>query len=203
MHNIILIDSLFYVSGGFALRSSHKKPKYRQVKKYYKSSSKYWKERDRRKLVLKLHEEGLSQKQIAERLGISVRTVKRDYAKVKPYYIRKIKHYNSMLEEEKAKESNLKGKSLPELARSLQAKFKLHQELGLTKNRQYRYHRLNFVLDLNNTVDGFPKLFTLPKGKVQFDFPLKISIFCIKGDRVVERGSISFSQDNPRLSNIW
>jgi DNA invertase Pin-like site-specific DNA recombinase len=89
VHNIILIDGLFYVLGAFALR---KKPMYRHVKKYYKSLGQYWRERKRRKLVLKLHEEGLSQKQIAERLGASVRTVKRDFAKVKPYYVLKVQY---------------------------------------------------------------------------------------------------------------
>jgi hypothetical protein len=80
---------------------------------------------------------------------------------------------------------------------------KIYQELGLIKQRQYCYHRLNFVLDLNNMVDGLPKLFTLPKSKVKFDFPLKISIICIKGDRAVELGSISFSQNNSKFGNIW
>lgn len=187
------------------MRSLREKPKYRHVKKYYKSSSQYWKERDRRKQVLQLQEQGLTQKQIAERLGITERTVKRDVAKIKPYYNRRIQHYKSQLpEEDKDKQvESYEGKSPREILHTLEEKFKAYESLGMLKNRQYTYHRLNFVLNFNDMVDGFPKLFTLPRGEVKFSFPLKISIFCMKDDRVVELGSISFSQNNPKFGNIW
>lgn len=45
-------------------------------------------------------EENLSERQIAERLKISERTVKRDVAKIRPYYERKFRHQAKLLQKE-------------------------------------------------------------------------------------------------------
>ena len=58
---------------------------YRRVGKYYKSVSVYKAERQRRRRVLELHGQGLTVRQIAEKLGVSESTVKRDLQKWRRY----------------------------------------------------------------------------------------------------------------------
>ena len=77
-----------------------RKPQYRKVKKYFKSSKRYALERNRRKLVLRLVETGLSQLEIAEKLDVSERTVRRDVAKVKPYQERMFRRQARFLQKE-------------------------------------------------------------------------------------------------------
>jgi DNA-binding CsgD family transcriptional regulator len=58
---------------------------YRKIRVYTKSLRRYQKERLRRRKVRVLTLKGLSQKQIALQLGVSTRTVMRDWKKVEPY----------------------------------------------------------------------------------------------------------------------
>ena len=92
-----------------------KKPRYLKVKDYYKSSEQYWKERNRRKLVLKLREEEyLTVAQIALKLEVSEKTVKRDLKKLKPYHERMVHHYMDVLRKHQDEkwEAELAGKAL-------------------------------------------------------------------------------------------
>jgi transcriptional antiterminator len=68
-------------------KKQSKRPKYRVINKYVKSKKKYWRERNRRKKVWELSGK-LTYTQIAEKLGISEKTVQRDMKKISPYYIR-------------------------------------------------------------------------------------------------------------------
>jgi DNA-binding CsgD family transcriptional regulator len=58
---------------------------YRRVGRYHKSVARWQLERARRREVIKLRLEGKTLTQIASALGVSLRTVKRDFARVKPY----------------------------------------------------------------------------------------------------------------------
>jgi predicted transcriptional regulator len=58
---------------------------YRRIRVYTKSLARYRKERERRRKIRVLAEKGLSQAQIAKELGVSTRTVKRDWDKVRSY----------------------------------------------------------------------------------------------------------------------
>ena len=62
-------------------------PRYRKLKVYTKSLGRYKLERARRRQVLCLANKRLTQKEIASKLGISTRTVKRDWKKLTPYII--------------------------------------------------------------------------------------------------------------------
>jgi transcriptional antiterminator len=62
-----------------------RKAAYRRISKYYKGLDKFKAEKQRRKQILQLQDEGLNIRDIAWRLQVSERTVKRDLAKVKPY----------------------------------------------------------------------------------------------------------------------
>src|SRR5208283_6183216 len=58
---------------------------YRRIRVYTKSVERYKLERERRRQVRLLSEKGFTQRQIADKLGISVRTVKRDWSKLQPF----------------------------------------------------------------------------------------------------------------------
>ena len=60
-------------------RQSIQEVPYRKVSTYTKSAKRYKLERERRRQVRLLIEKGFSQQQVAEELGVSIRTVKRDW----------------------------------------------------------------------------------------------------------------------------
>ena len=62
-----------------------KKAEYRRIHRYYKSVEKYNAEESRRKRVLALWESGVSLKEIAKQVGVSVSTVKQDLNKLSRY----------------------------------------------------------------------------------------------------------------------
>ncbi len=65
--------------------SNANKASYRKVSVYTKSMKRYSKERERRRQVRLLAEAGHTQKQIASELGVSTRTIKRDWNKIHSY----------------------------------------------------------------------------------------------------------------------
>ena len=65
-----------------------KMAKYRQMHKYTKSIGQYKGERQRRQKVFQLYSRGYTQKQIAEQLQVSPKTVYRDLKKLGPWFKR-------------------------------------------------------------------------------------------------------------------
>jgi hypothetical protein len=63
----------------------NRKAEYRRVGKYYKGLERFKVEKARRSQILELLHQGLTIRQIAEQLQLSVRTVNRDLAKMKSY----------------------------------------------------------------------------------------------------------------------
>ncbi len=59
--------------------------RYRKIRVYTKSLARYRKERERRRKVRELTQKGYTRRQIAEQLGVSARTVKRDWNRVRSY----------------------------------------------------------------------------------------------------------------------
>ena len=62
-----------------------RKARYRKIHVYTKSLERYKLERARRRKVRSLARKGLKQKEIANELGVSIRTVKRDWKKLTRY----------------------------------------------------------------------------------------------------------------------
>jgi transcriptional regulator with XRE-family HTH domain len=86
---------------------------YRKMRKNTKSVAKAKAERQRRKQVLELAEDGLTQRQIAERVGVSGKTVARD--------LQKLTRYRSHLAYERGKIfTKLLSEKLDALPRALQ-----------------------------------------------------------------------------------
>ena len=70
------------VFGNSRRLKERKGPQYRKINRYYKSKSQYWKERNRRKKAWELSGQGYNYTQIAEKLGVSEKTVQRDLKKI-------------------------------------------------------------------------------------------------------------------------
>jgi transcriptional regulator with XRE-family HTH domain len=132
-----------------------KGPCYRRKHVYVKSVAKYRKERLRRKRVCELS--NLSQLEIAERLGVSVRTVQRDQAKIKPYHLGQFNRFCRELREKEMREYNETSESLtlPQRAKLL---IKLLDRQRKEEEAHKRFLRTFFIdIDLDRcAADGFP-----------------------------------------------
>ncbi|UCE28551.1 MAG: hypothetical protein JSV85_04515 [Candidatus Bathyarchaeota archaeon] len=153
----------------------HRKAAYRRVRKYYKSVRQYKKERLRRKLCWLLSGK-YRETEIADMLGISVRTVIRDINKIKPYYVRMSRAYFNRMEQDRIKEMNLKleGKSLFERLDILTtAMIEWRKRFKL---RPYRRHYQIITIDMTQQKNVIPKI-TFSGGKRStLAFPHKIRI---------------------------
>ena len=132
-----------------------KGPGYRKKHVYTKSIAKYRKERERRKRVSELS--NLSQEEIAKRLGVSVRTVQRDQAKIKPYHRGQFNRFRRELNEKEMREYNETSKSL-----SLEQRAKLLTALLNSQRKEEAAHKRflrTFFIDIDLdrcAAEGFP-----------------------------------------------
>ena len=84
--------------------------------------------------------QGSNYRQIAEKLGVSAKTVQRDIKKIRPYYFRVSRNYLSNLEQERIKECNakLEGKTLHQQFKFLSEA--IVKQRKRWKIREYRRH---------------------------------------------------------------
>ena len=163
---------------------TRRKAAYRRIKKYYKSTSQYKKERLRRKLCWLLSGK-YRETEIAEMLGISRRTVIRDMNKIKPYYFRLSRSYFSKLQQEKIRALNaqLEGATLKQQFHILTEA--IIQQRKLWKQREYKRHYQIIFLDLTQLDPyGIPKITFIPKGRQTLAYPYKVRVHvkgCYKG----------------------
>jgi len=133
-----------------------KGPGYRRKHVYTKSVAKYRKDRERRKRVCELS--NLSQEEISRRLGVSVRTVQRDQAKIKPYHLGQFNRFCRELREKEMREYNETSESLslPQRAKLLIA---LLDRQRKEEEAHKRFLRTFFIdIDLDRcAADGFPE----------------------------------------------
>jgi len=148
---------------------------YRRIKKYYKSTRQYKKERLRRKLCWLLTGK-YKETEIAEMLGISVRTVIRDMNKIKPYYFRMRRAYFNQVEQDRIKEMNLKleGKTVFEQLDIL-TKAMIDQQT-LYKVREYRRHFQIMLIDMTQQKYGIPKITFTPSNVSTLAYPFRIRV---------------------------
>jgi len=99
----------------------------------------------------------LCQEEIAKRLGVSVRTVQRDQAKIKPYHQGQFNRFCRELNEKEMREynENSEGLSLPQRAKLLMA---LLERQRKEEEDHKRFLRTFFIdIDLDRcAADGFP-----------------------------------------------
>jgi transcriptional regulator with XRE-family HTH domain len=129
---------------------------YRKKHVYTKSIAKYREERLRRKRVCELS--NLNQEEIAKRLGVSVRTVQRDQAKIKPYHLGQFNRFCRELREKEMREYNETSESLslPQRAKLL---IKLLDRQRKEEEAHTKFLRTFFIdIDLDRCADdGFPE----------------------------------------------
>ncbi len=136
-------------------KTSLKGAGYRRKHVYAKSVAKYRKERERRKRVCELS--NLNQEEIAKRLGVSVRTVQRDQAKIKPYHKGQFNRFCRELREKEMQEYNETSESLS-LTQRAKLLIKLLDRQRKEEEAHKRFLRTFFIdIDLDCcAVDGFP-----------------------------------------------
>jgi hypothetical protein len=159
---------------------TRRKARYRRIKKYYKSAKQYKKQRLRRKLCWLLTGK-FKETEIAEMLGISVRTVIRDLNKIRPYYERLLRNYELTLKLERDRKLN---ELLATMSPTAQLKHLLarHERMldVIRKMRKYRRHYQIIQLDLTQTDKyGIPKLTFIPKGRQTLAYPYKVRVHVI------------------------
>ena len=172
----------------------HRKARYRRIKKYYKSIKQYQKERFRRKLCWLLSGK-YKETEIAEMLGINVRTVIRDMNRIKPYYYRLSRSYFSKLEQDKIREFNIKldGATLKQQYQILSKA--LTDQLSLMRQRQYNHHVHKIFIDLDYIqYDGFPRITTWPQShNPNVAMPIILEFICVKNGEKQVMGRLQFN----------
>jgi transposase len=115
-------------------------------------------ERNRRKRVRELADAGLSQRQIAEKLNVSERKVKRDVAKIRPYQERKFRHQLRLLRKEwdEQFEAELAGETPLQQLEILGRKI-IQYDKAL-RTREYYHHQIYINIDLDRIVYGLPEV---------------------------------------------
>jgi transcriptional antiterminator len=174
------------------------KPDYRRIKRYYKTSLQYWKERNRRKQILCLLEkEFLSQRQIAERLGVSERTVKRDIAKIRPYQERKFRHQSRLLQKENDEKFEAELANKTELEQLKILAQKMAQRDKVLKMREHYRHQIFISIDLDQAVNGYPEIRIWPQNtNATYRMPLTVNIRYVKNKKTIPIKSMTLSQNN-------
>lgn len=166
-------------------RSKAYKASYRRISIYTKSLKRYKLERKRRRQIRLLSEKGLTQKQIAAELGVSVRTVKRDWAKlhscVKGEFNRQIREI--LLESQESLDRSYEGLTLKEQFKLLKQDINAAMKSRPSKKETKRAPLLILTLNLEEqTSDGFPTLKISPE-RVQFSGNLTIILDALKNDQ--------------------
>ena len=178
------------------------KARYRRIKKYCKSIRQYRKERLRRKLCWLLSGK-YRETEIAEMLGISVRTVIRDMNKIKPYYFRLSRAYFRKLEEGRIREFNaqLEGATLKQQFKILTAA--LAKQRKLMQQREYNRHVIKFLIDLDYMqYDGFPRITKWPGTSGSITMPLILKFICIKDGQKYEMAP-TVTYDYVKRRSFW
>lgn len=171
--------------------SNVKKASYRKVLVYTKSMERYLKERERRRQVRLLAEKGHTQKQIARELGVSTRTIKRDWDKIRPYVkgqtrkeIRQV-----VAERQREFERRYEGLTVNEELRLLkqdirEAAKKAHALQGSTRRRelhQQTVQQLDYIFDLDSpTADGFSHVIVPAQGSIALAGGVGMKFYAIK-----------------------
>ena len=168
-------------------------PSYRVIDTYVKSKKQYWKERNRRKQVWTLHCEGATYPEIAEKLGISEKTVQRDMKKVSPYYMGVLYRQLRELEEERYREFS---KMLDHMTVGQRLKTLTNMILMQRKERywrEYRRHLIKVFINLDDLTDGYPSITPWPQHSNKFTMPMRLEFICVKDGAKESMGTITLS----------
>jgi predicted transcriptional regulator len=194
----------------FSTKKEHSKVKeasYRRVSAYTKSVVQYKRERERRRQVRVLAEKGFTQKQIADELGVSTRTVKRDWDKTRSYVKGQVNREIMQVADARRREfeQRYKGLTVNEELRLLKQDLRIaaksvHRLLashGRRESHPQTARQLDYILDLDNpTVDGFPSMIFPPQSRFPLAEGFEMKFYAIKNGEKRELFNIGISTKN-------
>lgn len=190
------------------LQNGAKEASYRKVSAYTKGVAQYKLERARRQQVRVLAEKGLTQKQIASQLGVSTRTVKRDWNKIKAYVKGQFRKEISKVGDERQQEfeRRYEGLTVNEELKLLkqdlnQVSKKIHAFKGRNGRKgrnQKSIQQMDYTFDLDNlTIDGSPCLVAPPDGSTQLSGgQIQMKFYALKKGEKRELLNINVSINN-------
>ncbi len=155
-------------------------PSYRIINKNLKSKKQYWKERNRRKEVLRLSGEWLTYPQIAKKLGISTKTVQRDMKKIAPYQKGiLLRHLRELEEKRILKFEKLMGHmTLNQRFRALTNM--IIKQRKQRRGREYRKHLVKVFINMDDAIQGIPRITHWPNTKhFKLTMPMRMQFFVV------------------------
>lgn len=155
-------------------------PSYRVIRKNVKSINQYKKERNRRRQVWKLHCDGRTHPQIAEKLRISEKTVQRDIKKIWPYHLGQIRKQLRELEEKRRRQlmKELDGMTLTQRFQALTDT--LIKQRKQQRGREYRRHLLKVFINVDEGKNGIPRISHWPSpNHMSMVMPIHVKLYVI------------------------
>jgi hypothetical protein len=178
---------------------------YRRVCVYTKSLERWRKERERRRRVRVLAVKGYTQRQIARELGVSTRTVNRDWDKVRSYVKGKgNREMREQVEREKLEYPQKYGLSFNDAMKFLeQSQRDFPRRLQATNTppmvnskhggKRYREMEITLYLDLL-APNGFPSVSVYPTESFHFSKELCVRVKACKNGEKLELCNLQFSR---------
>jgi len=179
-----------------AHRKRNKTPYYRRINKYSKSIQQYKKERNRRKQAYKLACKGYTHEQIAEKLGVSTKTVQRDFKKLKSYINGKLNKTVMKFEEERWNKIQAQLKGLNEFKRLHQLTNLLIKLEKQRRGREYSRHLMKIIIDMDDLVEDttIPKIKRWPNREhMTFKMPLHFKFYYRIGGKNLRIGGFDLT----------
>jgi transcriptional antiterminator len=143
-------------------------------------------------MAWELSGQGFNYREIAEKLGVSEKTIQRDIKKITPYYDRLSKKYYRDLKQQRMDNLNaeLEGKTLFQRFNSLAKKMVDYK--FLMKQREYNRRTLKIIIDMDDLTDGFPAIRFWLKPPITFrDRPYLFKIHIQQNSQQYYVGEIS------------
>jgi len=196
----------------FSIESVHsgsKKASYRKVSVYTKTMRRYRLERERRRQVRLLAELGFTQNQIASKLGVCTRTIKRDWDKIRPYVKGQFgKEIRSVVDERQQEfERRSEGLTVNEEFRLLKQDLKeatkkarsLQRNQRRQEQRQQPFQQLDYIFDFDCPTDeGFPRvIFPFESNSMQFLGDFELKFWMLKKGEKKEICNVGISRKTP------
>jgi DNA-binding CsgD family transcriptional regulator len=164
---------------------------YRRVGRYHKSVARWQLERARRREVIKLRLEGKTLTQIASALGVSLRTVKRDFAKVK-LYVKSQQRLRAEREDQRRLERLFGGMSAEQ---RLLALARLMGDQRRPRRKRGGAVRQVLVVDADAALRGEVAFFSVPPNlSLSTQQPTVEIVLLIQG-RILKLGNLTFTQN--------